>query len=56
MFTYDMIQAGFGLFLKGLERKVAQSGLVVTLCLVDGKTAIQETRGSHIFLNPLLSN
>jgi hypothetical protein len=56
MFTCDMIRTDVGLFLKGLEQNVAPSGLVVTLCLVDGKTAIHETRGRSIFLNSLLSN
>ncbi len=56
MFACDMIQTDVGLFLKGLERKVASSCLVVTLCLVDGKLAIREERGSHIVMNLLLSN
>ncbi len=56
MFTCDMIGADVGLFLKGPERKIAPSGMVVTLGLVDGKTAIQEVLGSNKFYNPLLSN
>jgi hypothetical protein len=56
MFTCDMIGADVGLFLKGLERKIAPSCLVVTLGLVDGKMATKKLRGSHILLNPLLSN
>jgi len=56
MFTCDMIGADVGLFFKGLEQKLAPSCLVVTLGLVDGKTATQEFRGSHILYNPQLSN
>jgi hypothetical protein len=56
MFTCDKIGADVGFFLKGLERKIAPSCLVVTLGLVDGKTATQEFRGNHILLNPQLSN
>ncbi len=55
MFSCDMIRIDVGLFLKGLERKVAPSGLVVTLGLIYEKMAIQKALGPHI-LNPLLSN
>ncbi len=50
-----MIRTDVGLFLKDLERKVAQSCLMVTLHLVDGKQAVPEALGMHIFLNPLLN-
>ncbi len=59
MFTCDMIGADVGivgLFLKGPEQKIAPSGLVVTLGLVDGKTAIQEVLGSDKLYNPWLRN
>ena len=56
MFTCDMIGADVGLFLKGPERKIAPSGLVVTLGLVDGKTAIKKVLGSDKFYNARLSN
>ncbi len=56
MFICDMIRADVGLFLKSPERKIAPSGLVVTLGLVDGRTAIQEVLGSDKFYNPRLSN
>jgi hypothetical protein len=55
MFTGYMIRTDVGLFLKDLERKVAQSCLMVTLHLVDGKQAVPEALGMHIFLNPLLN-
>ncbi len=42
----DMIGADVGLFLKGPELKKAPSRMMVTLGLVDGKTAIQEDLGS----------
>ncbi len=55
MFTCDMIGVDVGLFLKGIERKIAPSGMIVTLGLVDGKTAIQEVLGDKLY-NPRLSN
>jgi hypothetical protein len=56
MFTCDMIGADVGLFLKGIERNIAPSGMMVTLGLVDGQTAIQEVLGNDKCYNPLLSN
>ncbi len=53
MFICDMIGSDVGLFLKGPERQIALSGLVVTL---DGKTAIQEVWGSDKCYNLRLSN
>ncbi len=40
LFTSDMIGADVGFFLKDPQLKVAPSGLMVTLCLVDGKLAV----------------
>ncbi len=51
-----MIGAHVGLFLKGIEQKIAPSGMMVILGLVDGKTTILEVLGSDKFYNPQLSN
>ena len=56
MFTCDMIGADVRLFLKGIERKIAPSCMMVTFGLDDGKTAIQEVLGSCEFYNQQLSN
>jgi hypothetical protein len=55
VFTGNMIRTDVGLFLKDAETKVTPYGLMITLCLVDGKQAVPEPLGTHIFLNPDLS-
>ncbi len=55
IFTSNMIQTDVGLLLKDIETKVAPSGLMVTLRLVDGKQAVPEVLDTCIFLNPLLN-
>ena len=54
VFTGNMIRTDVGLLLKDIETKVTPSGLMVTLCLVDGKQAVPVALGTHIFLNPHL--
>ena len=51
MFTGDMIGADVDRFFKHSQRKVAPSGLMVALCLVDGKLACLVILALHVFFD-----